>query len=56
MRKRKIQRMLVKSGCVAGILIALNVDIYLWRTWLMLASLTIIFDLDILFLDVGKGE
>lgn len=56
MRKRKIQRMLIKSFCVAGILIALNVDIYLWRTWLMLASLTIIFDLDILFLDVGKGE
>lgn len=55
--KRKIQRMLVKSFCLVGVLVALGInDLYSWRTWLLIFSLSIGFDLDVLFMDVDKEK
>lgn len=57
MMKRKIQRMLVKAFCLSGILIALDmVSLDSWRMWLLVFSLAIGFDLDILFMDVDKEK
>lgn len=53
--KRTVKRMLVKACCLAGILISLGmVSLDSWRTWLLIFSLAIALDLDILFLDVDK--
>lgn len=57
MMKRKIQRILVKAFCLSGILIALDmVSLDSWRMWLLVFSLAIGFDLDILFMDVDKEK
>lgn len=54
--KRTIKRMLVKACCMAGILVSLDMNIDSWRTWVMIFSLAIALDLDILFLNVDKGN